>query len=60
MIGPWVIRRTDQGGGYVARPGSAKSYTRRRDQAQRFPTYAQADASRCEGNEVIEPLNKES
>jgi hypothetical protein len=52
----FIIRRTDQGGGYVAPAGSAKSYTKRRDRARQFPTYAAADADRCPGNEIIEEV----
>lgn len=49
----FLIKRTDQGGGYVAPPGSVKSYTRRKDRAQRFPTRQAAEAERCPGNEII-------
>lgn len=49
----FLIKRTDQGGGYVAPPGSAKSYTHSKERARRFPTRAAAEADRCPGNEVI-------
>lgn len=49
----YIIKRVDQGGGYVAEPGSAKAYTRSRDCARRFKTVEAADADRCKGNEVV-------
>lgn len=49
----FLLKRTDQGGGYVAPPGSAKSYTRSRAAARQFPTREAAEADRCPGNEVI-------
>lgn len=50
----YVIRRIDQGGGYVAPPGSPKSYTRSKAAARRYPTREAAEADRCVENEVIE------
>lgn len=52
----FVIRRTDQGGGYVAPAGSPKSYTHRRENARRYPTQVAAESERCPGNEVVVPL----
>lgn len=52
----YLLRRTDQGGGYVAPPGSAKSYTKSRDKARRFNTREEAERDRCPGNEVIEEV----
>lgn len=49
----YIIKRTDQGGGYVAREGSASSYVKSPSLARRFPSYREADANRCPGNEVI-------
>ena len=54
----YVIRRTDQGGGYVSKPGSQLSYTRRLDRAQKYATREQAAANMCEGNETIEDLER--
>lgn len=48
----FVLKRTDQGGGYVAPAGSAKSYTRSKARARRYATREEANADRC-GNEVI-------
>lgn len=53
----YVIKRTDQGGGYVAPAGSKKSYTRDIMNARRFDTKEEAEADRCEGNERVCPLN---
>lgn len=50
----YILRRTDQGGGWVAPPGSRKSYTHNRDKAHRFATKEAAEADRCVENEVIE------
>ncbi len=49
----YIIRRTDQGGGYVAPAGSASSYVSSPAQARRFRTLAAAQAERCPGNEVV-------
>ena len=49
----FIIRRTDQGGGYVAPSGSRSSYTRDPRQAQQYPTRAAAERDRCPENEVI-------
>lgn len=53
----FVLKRVDQGGGYVAPPGSAKSYVRDAFEARRFPTRAAALAEAC-GNEVALDLNQ--
>jgi hypothetical protein len=55
IIMAYILRRTDQGGGYVANPGSKSSYTRNPLNAQRFETKEQAIANSCPGNEV--PIN---
>lgn len=54
---PYVLRRTDQGGGWVTRPGSRASYTRRLQDACTFLTRECAEANRCPGNEVIEDVS---
>ena len=48
----YLIKRTDQGGGYVAPPGSPKAYTTRA-KARRFATRQDAEADRCPENETI-------
>jgi hypothetical protein len=50
---PFIIQRTDQGGGYVARPGSLKSYTHEPLKARRFATREEAERERCPGNERV-------
>ncbi len=49
----FVIKRTDQGGGYVARSGSQSSYTNKLENARTFSTSAEADAERCVENEIV-------
>jgi hypothetical protein len=49
----FVLQRTDQGGGYVAPPGSAKSYVQDVLGARVFKTRAEADADRCVENEIV-------
>ena len=51
----YVIKRTDQGGGYLQPSGSHKSFGRLAT-ARTFYTEADADAERCKGNEVAVPL----
>lgn len=48
----FVIRRTDQKGGFVAPSGSATSFVRRPEDARHFRTAQDADMNRCAGNEV--------
>ena len=48
----YVIKRTDQGGGYVAPPGSEHSYTNALQRARTYPTRAAAEAERC-SNEIV-------
>ena len=49
----YVIKRTDQGGGYVARQGSNSSYTHNLELARKFHSREAANAERCEGNEIV-------
>lgn len=49
----FAIKRTDQGRGYVAKPGRAKSYTNTLTHAQLFSTKEEADRHRCPGNEMV-------
>jgi hypothetical protein len=50
----WVLWRTDQGRGWVTRPGSRGSYSRRLQDARTWPTREAAEADRCPENEVAE------
>lgn len=49
----YVIKRLDQGGGYVTPPGSLRSYTRDINKARVFATEDQARRELCPGNEII-------
>lgn len=53
----YVIKRTDQGGGYVAKPGNPSSYTNRIRRIRKFATREEAEANRCPGNEVVVPYS---
>jgi hypothetical protein len=55
----YVIQRTDQGGGYVTPPGSAKSYTRNLAKARKFTTRDEANGNRCVENEVVRTVEEE-
>lgn len=48
-----VIKRTDQGGGYLCPAGSAKAYTHNIRKARIFHSREEADADRCKGNEIV-------
>lgn len=54
----YIIERTDQGGGYVAKPGSNSSYTHRLEDARVYPTREAAERDRCPGNEAIRELRE--
>ncbi len=49
----YIIRRLDQGGGYVAPAGSVKSYTPDPMKARRFETKEAAQADACENEQVV-------
>lgn len=49
----YVIKRTDQGGGYVAKSGLMHSYTRQISLVRRFATIEEAESNRCPENEII-------
>jgi hypothetical protein len=49
----FILKRTDQGGGYVAPAGSKRSYTRSPHRARIFETLEEAQDNRCPGNEVV-------
>lgn len=56
---PYVIKRTDQGGGYVAPRGSPSSYVRGLQHARVYSTSEEAERDRCPGNEVIREVTHE-
>lgn len=49
----YVIKRTDQSGGYVTPPGSHASYTQSLRQAWTFSTREDAYQQRCPDNEIV-------
>jgi hypothetical protein len=51
----YVIKRTDQGGGWVSKPGSDKTYTKNLQNALVFRTAEQARVQCCE-NETVEAI----
>lgn len=55
----YVLKRTDQRGGYVAKPGSKNSYTRNPVKAQRFASLGEARANSCPENEVPVSLSRQ-
>lgn len=54
----YVIKRTDQGGGYVAKRGMKESYTKDVEKVRVFATLEEAERNLCIGNEVVVPVNK--
>ena len=52
----YVLRRTDQGGGYVAKAGGSESYTQELAHIRKFKTLEEASENRCVENEGIEEL----
>jgi len=54
----YVLKRTDQGGGYVANPGRHNSYTTHIDHVRKFRTEADAEHERCKGNEIVVDLDQ--
>jgi hypothetical protein len=53
----YVIKRLDQGGGYVTRHNSNKSYTKGSIHLIRvFKTKEEANRNCCHGNEIVIPL----
>jgi len=49
----FVLKRTDQGGGYHSRPGSEHSYTRNLEKARIFDTRADAERAACENERAL-------
>jgi hypothetical protein len=52
----WVLKRTSQGGGWVAKPGSRCSYTLNLENAQKFNSSEEAVQNSCIENEKPENL----
>jgi len=53
----YVLERTDQGGGYVAKPGRKHSYTHELQHAQTFYTKEEAEKNSCVKNEIVVDLD---
>lgn len=49
----YVIKKTDQGGGYVAKDGNEHSYTHDIEEAKVFKTRQQAELNLCPENETV-------
>jgi hypothetical protein len=48
----YVLKRTDQGGGFVSKPGMKCSYTLNLLKARIFVTKEEAEANACPENEI--------
>jgi hypothetical protein len=54
----YVIKRTDQAGGYVAKPGLKESYTKNIEKVRVFETMEKAQQNRCIENEIVVPIDE--
>ena len=54
----YVLKKTGKNWGYVAMPGSNKSYTRSIIKARKFPTREAAEIERCIESEIIVPTSE--
>ena len=54
----YVIKRTDQGGGYVAKRGLKESYTKNIQKVRTFATIEEAERNLCIGNEIVVPVDE--
>ena len=54
----YILRRTNQGGGYVSKEGRQTSYITNLAYARKFRTIEEAQKHQCILNEVIEDLEK--
>lgn len=54
----YLLRRTNQGGGYVSKSGHKSSYVENLQNARKFKTIEEAEKHRCVENEVIEDLER--
>lgn len=53
----YLLKRTDQGGGYVSKPGLKEAYTTNLDKVRIFTSKEDAERNRCIENEIIIPLS---
>ena len=54
----YVIQRLDGWGGFVTKPGSASSYTKRLQEARVFVTRESAECERCVENEIVRSVEE--
>ncbi len=54
----FVLKRTDQGGGYVSKDGHKFSYTPILQNAKKFKSIENANKERCIENEIILDLER--
>lgn len=54
----YVIKRTDQSGGYVAKPGLKESYIKDIEKVRVFATLEEAQRERCVENEIVVPMDE--
>ena len=52
----YIIKRIDQGGGYVAKYGCKCTYTLDIKKMRKFATIPEAESAYCKGNEIIVPI----
>ena len=52
----FVIKRTDQKGGFVAKSGMHNSYTNDLRFVRKFKTREEAQQNVCPGNEIVLPI----
>ena len=52
---PYILKRTDRRGGYVADVGRSRgsAYTRKPEEIKLYPTREAAERDRCPENEVV-------
>ena len=53
----YIIKRTDQRGGWLAKQGSEYSYTNNLHLARTFHTVSEAQSERCPSNEIVVNLD---
>ena len=56
----FILKRTDQKGGYVSPAGSKNSYVMNHLLARRYRTLSEAEADMCPLNEIVVDLNEYS
>lgn len=54
----YLIKKIDQSGGYVSKPGHRSSYVKNLRFARKFQTKDEAELNRCPENEIVVDLEK--